>query len=116
LFVWEEGKCEYKVYNVLQEEYYSHKPVVKVTLDIGELYKLPTKDLGDFNERLLALFPGLKKHYCSLGYEGGFEERLKEGTYIGHVTEHLIIELQNILDMKLIMAKHGLLRNRHCTL
>lgn len=39
---------------------YSHKPVVKVTLDIGELYKLPTKDLGDFNERLLALFPGLK--------------------------------------------------------
>lgn len=84
---------------------YSHKPVVKVTLDIGELYKLPTKDLGDFNERLLALFPGLKKHYCSLGYEGGFEERLKEGTYIGHVTEHLIIELQNILGYKVNYGK-----------
>jgi len=74
-------------------------------LDIGELYKLPTKDLGDFNERLLALFPGLKKHYCSLGYEGGFEERLKEGTYIGHVTEHLIIELQNILGYEVNYGK-----------
>jgi len=46
---------------------YSHKPVVKVTLDIGELYKLPTKDLGDFNERLLALFPGLKKTLLFFG-------------------------------------------------
>jgi len=53
----------------------------------------------------LPLFPGLKKHYCSLGYEGGFEERLKEGTYIGHVTEHLIIELQNILGYEVNYGK-----------
>jgi len=84
---------------------HSHKPVIKITLDIGELYKSPTKDLGNFNDRLLALFPGLKKHYCSLGFEGGFVERLKEETYIGHVTEHLIIELQNILGYEVNYGK-----------
>jgi cyanophycin synthetase len=84
---------------------HSHKPVIKITLDIGELYKSPTKDLGNFNGRLLALFPGLEKHYCSLGYEGGFVERLKEGTYIGHVTEHLIIELQNVLGYEVNYGK-----------
>jgi cyanophycin synthetase len=76
---------------------YSHKPVIKIILDIGELYKSPTKSFKGFNDNILSAFPGLYKHYCSLGYEGGFVERLNEGTYIGHVTEHLILELQNIL-------------------
>ncbi|MEG6612789.1 cyanophycin synthetase [Pseudoclostridium thermosuccinogenes] len=73
---------------------YSHKPVVKMVLNIGDYYKTTTKDIPGFNEKLIKLFPGLGKHHCSLGYEGGFLERLKEGTYIGHVTEHLILELQ----------------------
>ena len=76
---------------------YSHNPVIKISVDIGELYKYPTKDIEGFNEKILEYFPGLKKHYCSLGYEGGFLERLNEGTYIGHVAEHMIIELQNML-------------------
>ncbi|MEN2775455.1 cyanophycin synthetase [Acetivibrio clariflavus] len=76
---------------------YSHKPVIKVLADIGELYKYPTKDIKGFNEKILEYLPGLKKHYCSLGYEGGFLERLNEGTYIGHVAEHMIIEIQNML-------------------
>ncbi|NLD46014.1 MAG: cyanophycin synthetase, partial [Clostridiaceae bacterium] len=84
---------------------YSHKPVIRLTVDIGELYKSPTKDFEGFNERLLELFPGLKRHFCSLGYEGGFLERLKEGTYIGHVTEHLIIEIQNMLGYKVCYGK-----------
>lgn len=76
---------------------YSHKPVIKVLADIGELYRYPTKDIEGFNEKILEYLPGLKKHYCSLGYEGGFLERLNEGTYIGHVAEHMIIEIQNML-------------------
>jgi len=76
-----------------------------VVVDIGELYKSPTKDMGDFNDRLLTLFPGLGKHFCSKGYEGGFVERLKEGTYIAHVTEHLIIELQNLLGYEVNYGK-----------
>lgn len=76
---------------------YSHKTVIKMILNIGGLYDTPTKDIKGFNQRLLEKFPGLGDHYCSLGRKGGFAERLEEGTYIGHVTEHLIIELQNIL-------------------
>lgn len=84
---------------------HSHRPVIKLTVDIGELYKYPTKHIEGFNDRLLELFPGLKRHSCSLGYEGGFLERLKEGTYIGHVTEHLIIEIQNMLGYKVSYGK-----------
>ncbi len=76
---------------------YSHKPVIKISLDIGELYKNPTKEFEGFNKKILEYMPGLGKHCCSLGYEGGFLERLVEGTYIGHVAEHMIIELQNML-------------------
>lgn len=84
---------------------HSHKPVIKMVVDIGNLYKSPTKDFGDFNHKVLTLFPGLKKHFCSLGYEGGFVERLNEGTYIGHVTEHLILELQNMLGYEVYYGK-----------
>jgi cyanophycin synthetase len=76
---------------------HSLKPVVKMTVDIGEYGDIPTKDIPRFNERLLALFPGLCKNYCSLGYEGGFLERLREGTYLAHVLEHTILEMQHML-------------------
>ena len=76
---------------------YSFKPVIRMEVDIGNLCEKPTCDMPGFNEYIVGLFPGLKKHCCSLGYEGGFMDRLKEGTYIGNVIEHLIIELQNSL-------------------
>lgn len=66
-----------------------------MVLDIGIYEAGPTKDIPGFNKRLLQYFPELAEHSCGLGYTGGFGERLLEGTYIGHVTEHLIIELQN---------------------
>jgi cyanophycin synthetase len=77
---------------------YSHRPVIKAVVDIGELYDTPTNQLELFNERLLQILPGLRKHCCSLGYEGGFVERLKEGTYIAHVTEHMALELQSMMN------------------
>lgn len=76
---------------------YSHKPVIKAVLDIGNLYDTPTHSIEHFNDRLLHLMPGLRKHYCSLGYEGGFMERLNEGTYLTHVTEHMVLELQSMM-------------------
>jgi len=84
---------------------YSHKPVIKMVIDVGNLYDTPTKDIKGFNEKLLELFPGLKKHYCSLGYEGGFAERLESGTYLPHVTEHLILEIQNMLGYQVSYGK-----------
>jgi cyanophycin synthetase len=76
---------------------YSHRPVIRAAADLGELYDTPTRQISGFNERLLRLLPGLAKHVCSLGYEGGFAERMAEGTYLAHVAEHMVLELQSLL-------------------
>ena len=55
----------------------------------------PTSEIPGFNETLTALLPGLAEHTCSRGYPGGFLERLREGTYLGHVVEHVALELQS---------------------
>ncbi len=76
---------------------YSHRPVMKMLIDIGRYEDIPTKDIPGFNERLLEAFPDLGRNCCSLGYEGGFEQRLRTGTYLGHVLEHTILEMQAML-------------------
>ncbi|MGI6066171.1 MAG: cyanophycin synthetase [Bacillota bacterium] len=89
---------------------YSHGPVIKMVVDTGEFSNRFTKDIRGFNENLLNMFPGLYKHHCSLGYEGGFAERLREGTMIGHVTEHLILELQNMLGYSVFYGKTRMIK------
>jgi len=84
---------------------YCHKPAIKILVDAGELADIPTKDIAGFNDELIKFFPGLKKHCCSLGHEGGFVARLKEGTYLCHVTEHLILELQCIAGFDVYFGK-----------
>lgn len=84
----------YSIQSYMGRNVFSHRPVVKMVLDIGDYHSMATKDLGNFNERLLKLLPGLEKHFCSRGHEGGFVERLNQGTYMGHVIEHIILELQ----------------------
>ncbi len=76
---------------------YSHKPVIKATVDLGNLFDTPTNQINQFNEGLLQILPSLGKHYCSLGHEGGFLERLMERTYLAHVTEHVVLELQTLM-------------------
>ncbi|MDF2671888.1 MAG: cphA [Clostridiales bacterium] len=84
---------------------YSHKLCIKLTVDVEDKYDTPTMDIKGFNERLLKALPNLKTHKCALGYEGGFVERLNTGTYLPHVFEHMIIEMQNALGFKNI--KYG---------
>ncbi|MHB8064028.1 MAG: cyanophycin synthetase [Ruminiclostridium sp.] len=74
---------------------YSHQPVIRMLVDIGIYEAGPTREIPGFNKKLLEYFPELAQNTCGLGYAGGFGERLIEGTYIGHVAEHLILELQN---------------------
>lgn len=76
---------------------HSHKPVIALAVDIGSYGEHPTKEIPGFNERLLSLFPTLKTNCCSLGYKGGFAQRLREGTYLAHVLEHIILEMQFLL-------------------
>ncbi|MBM4014103.1 MAG: cyanophycin synthetase [Planctomycetes bacterium] len=78
---------------------YATFPVIRLTLDLGPLEQWPTARLGaPFIDALLAALPGLAKHGCSFETEGGFVRRLREGegTWLGHVLEHVAIELQNI--------------------
>ena len=88
---------------------YSHRPVMKMVVDIGHYGYIPTKDIPGFNERLLTAFPGLKTNCCSLGYAGGFLERLNEGTFLGHVLEHTILEMQFMLGYDVSFGKTRIL-------
>ncbi|HVT58273.1 MAG TPA: cyanophycin synthetase [Thermoanaerobaculia bacterium] len=75
---------------------YALGPVVRLRVDIGELESFPTLKLPGFNERLLELIPSLHEHTCSYDAPGGFVRRMREdaGTWLGHVLEHVAIELQ----------------------
>lgn len=69
-------------------------PLVVMQLDIGDLEYRPTNEIAGFHERIKTLIPGLYEHHCSEGEPGGFFARVKDGTWIGHVIEHIAIELQ----------------------
>jgi cyanophycin synthetase len=74
-------------------------PVIRHVIDLGELEHWPTGRLGDaFLEPLLERLPGLHEHGCSYREAGGFVRRLREGegTWMGHVMEHVALELQNV--------------------
>lgn len=78
---------------------YAHFPVIRHVLDLGILEEWPTSRLGqDFVGPLLQYLPGLHDHGCSYREPGGFVRRLREeeGTWLGHVMEHVAIELQNV--------------------
>ncbi|HHV57120.1 MAG TPA: cyanophycin synthetase [Firmicutes bacterium] len=84
---------------------YSHHPVVKVRLNLEHHADKTTADIPLFTDRLLSLLPSLRDHHCSRGYPGGFVERLREGTYLGHVVEHVLLELQNLAGFPAIYGK-----------
>jgi len=77
---------------------YAHFPVIRHVLDLGILEEWPTAKLGEeFIDSLIAALPGLQEHGCSYGEPGGFIRRMREdeGTWLGHVLEHVAIELQH---------------------
>lgn len=79
---------------------WTYRPVIEVWLDIGELESYPSNTLPGFYERLTALLPGLIEHRCGVGERGGFLERLREGTWAGHILEHVVLEIQNLAGMR----------------
>jgi len=78
---------------------WTYRPALEVWLDLGELEDYPSNLLPGFTDRLLALLPNLMEHHCGVGERGGFVERLREGTWAGHVLEHVVIELLNLACM-----------------
>ena len=95
---------------------WTYRSVLEVWLDLGALEDFPSNLLPGFNDRLLALLPALLEHHCGIGERGGFLERLNEGTWTGHVLEHVVIELLNLADMPTgfgqtrSTSKHGVYR------
>src|SRR5271169_855037 len=87
---------------------YAHFPVIRLDLDLGALEAWPTGRLGPaFVDALASALPGLAEHGCSYQQPGGFFRRMREddGTWLGHVLEHVAIELQNIAGEEVTFGK-----------
>ena len=74
--------------------------LIAMKLDLEELEELPTNKIDGFAERIEKLLPTMFSHRCSRGNEGGFFERVAEGTWIGHVIEHIALEIQTLAGME----------------
>jgi cyanophycin synthetase len=74
--------------------YWSYEKAVHLLVDLGSLEDRPSNTLPGLVDELLRLLPGLEEHSCSTGRRGGFVERLREGTWLGHVAEHVALQLQ----------------------
>ena len=79
--------------------FWTYRPALETWLDLGELEDFPSNLLPGFTDRLVALLPALAEHHCGVGEPGGFLQRLSEGTWAGHVLEHVVIELLNLAGM-----------------
>ncbi|MDR2154379.1 MAG: cyanophycin synthetase [Burkholderiaceae bacterium] len=79
---------------------WTYRSVVEAVMDIGALEDYPSNTLPGFYERLTAWLPGLIEHRCSVGRRGGFLMRLRDGTWSGHIIEHVALELQTQAGMK----------------
>ncbi len=84
--------------------YWAREPVVRLLVDLGVLEQFPTSKLPGFTDALVALLPTLEDHACSLGRRGGFITRLRDGTWAGHVAEHVALEFQNLAGTD---VRHG---------
>ena len=73
--------------------------LIQMKLDLEEKEKMPTNSIPGFRERLEAMLPSLIEHRCSVGIRGGFFERVEEGTWMGHVIEHIALEIQTLAGM-----------------
>jgi cyanophycin synthetase len=81
------------------------RPAVVARMRLDELTGRETSDVTGFAERLLRMLPGLAEHHCAAGAPGGFVSRLRGGTYFGHVTEHVCIELSQLIGRNISFGR-----------
>ena len=77
----------------------ARKKLIQMRLDLEELEELPTNKIEGFRERIESLIPSLITHRCSEGCHGGFFLRVDQGTWMGHVIEHIALEIQTLAGM-----------------
>jgi cyanophycin synthetase len=88
--------------------YWAREPVVRMVVDLGVLEDYPSNKIPGFTDALVGLLPSLEDHACSLGRRGGFITRLRDGTWAGHIAEHIALELQNLAGTD---VRHGKTRS-----
>ena len=84
--------------------YWAREPVIRLLVDLGVLEEYPSNLIPGFTDTLVGLMPSLEDHACSLGRRGGFISRMREGTWVGHIAEHVALELQNLAGTD---VRHG---------
>ncbi len=101
-----EGPLNVENIKVLQgANYFSGGPVVLIRLNLGNFDEVYTNQIEGFFEKLSAAIPTLLEHRCSEAKKGGFFVRVQEGTLMGHVIEHVAIELQTLAGMNVGYGK-----------
>lgn len=78
----------------------NRKKLIQMRLDLEEMEQFPTNKIDGFRERIEAMFPTMIEHRCSEGTRGGFFSRIERGTWMGHVIEHIALEIQTLAGME----------------
>ncbi|MFZ4057134.1 MAG: cyanophycin synthetase [Ferruginibacter sp.] len=73
--------------------------LIQMKLDLEEMEQKPSNQIPGFKDRLEKAFPSMIEHRCSVGDRGGFFQRVEEGTWMGHVIEHVALEMQTLAGM-----------------
>lgn len=76
------------------------KKLIQMRLDLEEMEQFPTNKIEEFRERIETMFPTMIEHRCSEGCRGGFFSRVERGTWMGHVIEHIALEIQTLAGME----------------
>ena len=87
-----------------------HHPVLLAELDLEGLAERESREFAGFNKRLVLQLPGLRDHTCAAGHPGAFISRLSDGTYFGHIVEHVALELSGLAGIGVRYGKTRLLR------
>lgn len=91
---------------------YARQSCLKAVIDLEELYEISSADLPGFTDRLCALLPSIYSHRCSPGVPGGFVQRLRDGTYMAHIIEHITLELQCLAGSRAGFGRARIVRNK----
>ncbi|EQB06485.1 cyanophycin synthetase [Sphingobium indicum] len=92
--------------------FFSNRPMIRIQVDLGTLEEWPTDRLPLFAEHLMTLLPGLAAHGCSYQEPGGLVRRLQSGTWLGHVIEHVALELQCLAGARVTRGKTRSVKGR----
>jgi cyanophycin synthetase len=78
---------------------WANYPVIEAWVDLGRYEDFPSNTLPGFNDKLMAWLPTMIEHRCGVGERGGFFQRLRGGTWLGHVLEHVTLEISSLAHL-----------------